>query len=102
MEQPFGFAWGNVDYKLDGVSPVGQTASLQDDGIYTGYALGAGAEWAFDPAWTVRAEYLYVNLGSQKLSAHVIDSSGVDTGSSASTVATPDFQTVRLGVNWKF
>ena len=75
---------------------------MQDEGIYTGYALGAGAEWAFDPAWTLRAEYLYVNLGSQKISAQVLDSFGVDAGFSASTVATPDFQTFRLGVNWKF
>ena len=40
-----GFAWAMFNCaELDSVRPSGQTASLQDDGIYTGYALGAGAE----------------------------------------------------------
>jgi len=30
----------------------------------TGYALGGGLEYAFLGAWSVRAEYLYVDLGS--------------------------------------
>ena len=84
-----GFAWGNVDYKLNGTFPLGQTANLKDQGIYTGYALGAGAEYAFDPARTIRAEYLCVNLGAQKISAEILDSFGADTGYSASTTATP-------------
>jgi outer membrane immunogenic protein len=28
-----------------------------------GFAAGAGAEWRFAPAWTVRGEYLYVEFG---------------------------------------
>ena len=30
----------------------------------TGYAIGGGLEYAFSGAWSVRAEYLYVDLGS--------------------------------------
>jgi outer membrane immunogenic protein len=30
-----------------------------------GWTLGAGVEWRFAPAWSVKAEYLYVDLGSQ-------------------------------------
>jgi outer membrane immunogenic protein len=26
--------------------------------------VGAGAEWAFAPRWSVKAEYLYVDLGT--------------------------------------
>jgi outer membrane receptor protein involved in Fe transport len=29
-----------------------------------GWTMGAGAEWAFAPRWSVRAEYLYVDLGT--------------------------------------
>jgi outer membrane immunogenic protein len=28
-----------------------------------GWTLGAGAEWRFAPAWTLRGEYLYVEFG---------------------------------------
>ncbi len=31
----------------------------------TGYTLGAGAEYAFTPNWTVRGEYLYANYGTK-------------------------------------
>jgi len=33
-----------------------------------GYAVGGGAEWAVTPAWSVKAEYLYYDLGSLKTS----------------------------------
>jgi outer membrane immunogenic protein len=29
-----------------------------------GWTVGAGAEWAFAPRWSVKAEYLYVDLGT--------------------------------------
>jgi outer membrane immunogenic protein len=32
--------------------------------VKTGYAVGAGAEWALGPRWKIRAEYLYVDFGS--------------------------------------
>lgn len=30
----------------------------------TGYALGAGLEWAYSNAWTLKAEYMYHDLGA--------------------------------------
>jgi outer membrane immunogenic protein len=30
-----------------------------------GYVVGAGAEWAFAPNWSVKAEYLFADLGTQ-------------------------------------
>jgi outer membrane immunogenic protein len=35
----------------------------------SGWAAGGGLEWMFAPHWTVRAEYLYMDLGSQSVSA---------------------------------
>jgi outer membrane immunogenic protein len=40
-------------------------ATGSSSGIGTGWAGGGGLEWMFAPHWTVRAEYLYVDLGSQ-------------------------------------
>jgi outer membrane immunogenic protein len=35
---------------------------------HTGWAAGGGLEWMFAPKWTLRAEYLFVDLGSQSSS----------------------------------
>jgi outer membrane immunogenic protein len=34
-----------------------------------GWAAGGGIEWMFAPQWTLRAEYLYMDLGSQSVTA---------------------------------
>ncbi|CAA2142538.1 outer membrane protein [Hyphomicrobium sp. ghe19] len=56
----------------------------KSSGTQTGYAVGGGVEWAFTQNWSAKAEYLYVGLGEDAL--------GVNN----------DFQTVRLGLNYKF
>jgi outer membrane immunogenic protein len=50
-----GLAFGNIkaDHTL-----LGQASSTR-----TGYTLGGGLEYAFREAWSMRAEYLYVDLG---------------------------------------
>lgn len=37
-------------------------------GAKAGWTIGAGIEYAFAPAWTLKAEYLYVDLGKQTFS----------------------------------
>lgn len=34
-------------------------------GFNLGYAVGGGGEWSFAPRWSLKAEYLYLNLGHQ-------------------------------------
>ncbi len=79
-----GLAYAGVDYSI-------QPTGINDNYTEVGYALGGGLEYAFDDAWTMKAEYLFINLGHKALS-----SGGV------STLATPSFQTVRIGVNYRF
>jgi outer membrane immunogenic protein len=73
-----GLAWGHVtttfntfgitQTALGGFTPA-QLAALQSGGfasasdIRWGYAVGAGFEWMIARNWSVRGEYLYVNLG---------------------------------------
>ena len=45
---------------LDG-DPI--TTSANSSTLKTGWAAGAGIEWMFSPNWTVRAEYLRIDLG---------------------------------------
>ena len=35
----------------------------------TGYVVGGGAEYKFNPAWSVKAEYQYIDLGQESFFA---------------------------------
>jgi len=91
-----GVAFGGVDYKIhadDGFTTLDQ----KNDDTLVGYAVGAGVEYAFTDNWTAKLEYQYVNFGSENVSGTTADGSAVWT-----TVETPDFHSVRLGINYKF
>jgi outer membrane immunogenic protein len=60
----------------------------RDDSTQTGYAAGGGIEWAFAPNWSAKAEYLYMGFGDETLSS----------GDRINN----DFQTVRVGLNYRF
>lgn len=76
-----GLAWADVDQR---VSLGGVTVSSDD--VETGYAVGGGIEHALGDQWSIKAEYLYVDLG--------------DIGGPTSSDL--DFHTVRAGLNYKF
>lgn len=82
-----GLAWGQTDYKVQ----IDKTVDIHDDYFHWGWAAGAGVEYAFDSNWSAKLEYLYVNLGQETIS-----------DGKFKTEATPDFQTVRIGVNYRF
>jgi outer membrane immunogenic protein len=64
-----------------------------DDNMHSGYALGAGVEYALTNNWTVRGEYMYVDLTEKTYNG----STGLFVGRSGA-----EFSTVRAGVNYKF
>jgi outer membrane immunogenic protein len=70
-----------------------------------GFAAGAGAEYALDPRWSVKAEVLYVDLGKN---AATITGIAQSTPPGNPTVATGRFDIqdtmwiLRAGVNYKF
>lgn len=83
-----GFAFGQVAYSAASTVPA-STVSRKD--TYTGYTVGGGAEYAFTEHWTGKLEYQYVNLGLKEVSSAAIG-----------TFATPNFHSIRVGVNYKF
>ncbi|MBI3672977.1 MAG: porin family protein, partial [Rhizobiales bacterium] len=83
-----GLAFGSIDYKA-----TNGTVLIKDKYSDVGYTFGGGIEYAFDYSWSMKAEYMYVNLGSKRLR---------DSVTSTSTKATPNFQTVRVGFNYRF
>jgi outer membrane immunogenic protein len=62
-----GFAYGGVsdDATVARVPPppVGG-GNWTNSSTRIGWAAGAGIEWAFRPAWSLKAEYMHVDLGS--------------------------------------
>ncbi|HKS85054.1 MAG TPA: outer membrane protein [Pseudolabrys sp.] len=44
-------------------APAAAPRSATSDKVRFGFTVGGGVEWAFAPAWSVKTEYLYVNLG---------------------------------------
>lgn len=61
-----GLAYGKIENTGAAVSSVAvggaYTGSASNTNI--GWTVGGGLEWAFAGAWSVKAEYLYVDLGS--------------------------------------
>lgn len=55
-----------------------------------GWAAGAGIEYAFTQNWTVKGEYLHVDLG------------WTDRNAASDFKADADFDAVRFGINYKF
>lgn len=105
-----GLAYGETDSSainafpgLPNIPPIvvgrpaySNVASVSDTRV--GWAAGAGVEWMFAANWSVKAEYLHVDLGSTSLTL-------VDRFVATQTL-TYDYRhqqdAVRLGLNYKF
>jgi outer membrane immunogenic protein len=64
-----GFAWGHAtgDFNSALTQLFGptQTITTSQSRMLTGGTIGVGFEYAFAPKWSVKAEYLYVDLGKK-------------------------------------
>jgi outer membrane immunogenic protein len=110
------FATGGVAYGRTNISsnfvkttgatvcPLGNTlcavGSTSDTRV--GWTLGAGVESMIAPNWTVKAEYLYFDLGS--VTEPIISTANFGTGGTVTMQANAKIQgnVVRVGVNYKF
>jgi outer membrane immunogenic protein len=92
-----GLAFGGIQDNLNQSFDKGlHTSAVSRDDVYAGYVIGAGLEYGFSPAWSVKLEYQYMDLGFTRLkqsdsSCHC-DGSEFDSGHS--------FNTVRVGINY--
>jgi outer membrane immunogenic protein len=86
-----GLAWANNEVKLT-LAGGGASASISDEQMHVGYAVGGGLEWAFAPQWSAKVEYLYLGLGSQTYFGNI--AGGFDADLNA--------HTVKVGLNYRF
>jgi len=95
-----GFAYGGVRNSVD----LAGFAPYRFDGTATGYVLGVGAEYKFGPAWSLKGEYQYINLGTNDPTnpAGTPFSAAAGLGVGVPTVRDDEFHTFRMGLNYRF
>jgi len=98
---------GRVGYAVDrflpyitGGAAIGNIKATSQNGgsvdkTNFGWTAGAGVEWAFFTNWTMKAEYLYADLGKVTCAA-------ATCGGGADSEITYKTNIVRLGVNYRF
>ena len=95
-----GLAYGNqwsaanssIALFAPGVVPFFGYNNNQSNGVKAGWTAGGGLEWMFSPNWSVKAEYLYVDLG--KGPSNFL----LNYGNASKSTA----HVARLGVNYHF
>lgn len=97
----------NVSFATFPASPVynGAIHIGSDSEINVGWVIGAGAEYAFSPNWSVKAEYLYVDFGTRSYNSPLVAAvapAAVGTGYIWTTSVRERDNIVRVGVNYKF
>ncbi len=92
-----GFAYGSVNQQITAINDAHQLfEDVHKDGLRTGFVLGGGAEYLIAPAWSVKAEYQYMDLGSSTMTGtDPLMHSPMAVSSVSNT-----FNTVRAGINY--
>jgi len=93
-----GLAVGRISYSDLETYPGGLQQSASSDSTKAGWTVGGGIEYAVNTNWTVRGEYLYVDLGSTSYNSVVagIPNSIITHNHSYKT------NIARLGINYRF
>jgi opacity protein-like surface antigen len=101
-----GFAYGHQSGSASiTFSRAGDTYSGSSSNLRTGWAAGGGAEYLFAPQWSLKAEYLYVDLGaggSQNLTVTNPTVTGVNPGAGFHSSLSSHENVFRIGVNFHF
>jgi outer membrane immunogenic protein len=108
----FGYLWfpsllfygtGGLAYGDNKIGAAAACATCEAAGSTSntsvGWTLGGGAEWRFAPAWSVKAEYLYVDFG---LHGNTISYTYLGNATTLTSTIRERDNIVRFGVNYMF
>ncbi|HET7851091.1 MAG TPA: outer membrane protein [Pseudolabrys sp.] len=95
-----GFAYARLSQSYFDGNPA---HSASASGVRTGWTVGAGLQYALDQNWSVKGEYLYVNLQNTNLTS-VLDAGvpGFAPPTTTSFHFKNDLNIVRVGLNYRF
>ena len=104
-----GFAYGEVSHSYSesfgapGTTPTINQSFGSVSNWDTGWTVGAGAEYALDQNWSIKGEYLFVNLSGDTFTTTATSGCGIP-GACAFTLSPSHLglNIARLGVNYKF
>ena len=88
-----GIAASEVKYIM---AQIAVPSSLSSDKWRAGWAIGGGVEYAFDPNWSAKAEYLYADTGRRWIGSVGAAAPGFRT------IETQGFHIFRVGLNYRF
>jgi outer membrane immunogenic protein len=88
-----GFAYGGASGVASAKGPAPYTADK--DATLTGFTLGGGVEYALNSRWSLKAEYQYLDFGSNRRVESPVP------GVKVSYDFEPKFDTVRFGLNYR-
>jgi outer membrane immunogenic protein len=95
-----GLAYGNVSSSSNVLFTSGSdNYTGSSSGMQIGWTLGAGGEYAFTNNWSVKFEYLYIDLGSKSYTYAV---QPPFSGFSYTTDLDTTQHVFRVGFNYKF
>jgi len=94
------FATGGATSVFSGATHIGSTTADR-----AGWVIGGGAEYAFMPRWSVKAEFLYIDFGTLTYSSPLVAAAApgaLGAGYSWSTRIRNHDEVARVGLNYKF
>jgi outer membrane immunogenic protein len=100
-----GLAWGNNEIGFGATANNGFAAGITQSNTHVGWTVGGGVEWMFAPRWSVKAEYLYYDLGSRDLDlAFTVHDNNSNRNATFNSHTNVDFKgsIARVGVNYHF
>jgi outer membrane immunogenic protein len=86
------YVTAGIAYGQNSISGSGFGVAIRDRQTHVGWAVGAGVEAQLGSGWSVKGEYLYVDLGRETYFSNV----------AGGFQARADFHTARLGLNYRF
>ena len=88
-----GAAWMDTNYSAFATPVVG--VAYAANSTRTGYTVGGGLEYGLTSAWSMKAEYAYLDFGT------AVYNVGFGGAATATAVKT-DMQQIKLGLNYRF
>jgi outer membrane immunogenic protein len=87
-----GLAWAHNEISFGATAPIG-FIGVSSDNTHVGWTVGGGVEWAFADPWSVKLEYLFIDLGDEAYFGGA-GAGGFD--------ADAQIHTFKIGLNYRF
>jgi outer membrane immunogenic protein len=97
-----GWAWGEFQSNSHTINTVtGAIVAVSHGGeTRDGWTIGGGVEWGFAPNWSLKAEYNFIDFGTERVTRNVI--TGVNAGDVNIRDVDAQVHLVKAGINYHF